>query len=306
MAQFGMPVLYALLVWWLSTGAIIYLDSRPRPTFRWSMLGATVLLAASLYGLVASSDDATIGGAYVGFSCGILIWAWLEMSFLLGFLTGPRKHACPAGCAGWHHFGHAIQAVLYHELAILLGAALVVTATWGQPNQIGTWTFLILWGMRQSAKLNMFLGVRNLSEELFPAHLQYLTSFLRKKRMNLLFPVSVTASTVIGVLVLESGLAAEAEPFMQTGLTFLATLVALAILEHWFLVLPLPATALWNWGKRSRAAGEDIAGAPESRGAVLAVARQPGRSVRAGALAAHRARSLPGALRARARRYRAP
>ena len=29
--------------------------------------------------------------------------------------------------------------------------------------------------------------------------------------------------------------------------------MALAILEHWFLVLPLPAAALWNWGLKSRA-----------------------------------------------------
>ena len=27
----------------------------------------------------------------------------------------------------------------------------------------------------------------------------------------------------------------------------------LAVLEHWFLVLPLPSEALWSWGLRSRA-----------------------------------------------------
>ena len=35
--------------------------------------------------------------------------------------------------------------------------------------------------------------------------------------------------------------------------TFVGTLLTLAILEHWFLVLPLPADALWSWGLRSRA-----------------------------------------------------
>jgi hypothetical protein len=27
----------------------------------------------------------------------------------------------------------------------------------------------------------------------------------------------------------------------------------LAVLEHWFLVLPLPVAALWGWGTRARA-----------------------------------------------------
>ena len=42
-ADHGLPVLYALFVWWFSTGLILYLDGLPRRTFRWSMLGATVL-----------------------------------------------------------------------------------------------------------------------------------------------------------------------------------------------------------------------------------------------------------------------
>ncbi|MBV8868454.1 MAG: DUF3623 family protein, partial [Acetobacteraceae bacterium] len=48
MAHYLAPVLFALFVWWFSTGLIIFLDGLPRRTFRWSMLGATVLLAASL------------------------------------------------------------------------------------------------------------------------------------------------------------------------------------------------------------------------------------------------------------------
>jgi G3E family GTPase len=44
-----------------------------------------------------------------------------------------------------------------------------------------------------------------------------------------------------------------ATAFAASGFTFLATMMALAILEHWFLVLPLPAAKLWHWGLRSRA-----------------------------------------------------
>jgi G3E family GTPase len=75
--------------------------------------------------------------------------------------------------------------------------------------------------------------------------------------MNLLFPVSVTVSTVIAVLLVRAAMAPGASAFQAAGFTFLATLMILAILEHWFLVflvVPLPAAALWSWGLRSRKA----------------------------------------------------
>jgi hypothetical protein len=111
---------------------------------------------------------------------------------------------------------------------------------------------MILWVMRQSAKLNLFLGVRNLSEEFLPEHLRYLESFFRKRPMNLLLPISITASTMLAVLLWQEALADGAGAFQVIGHTFLATMLTLAVLEHWFLVLPLPATALWQWSLRSR------------------------------------------------------
>jgi putative photosynthetic complex assembly protein 2 len=254
MTLYGLPILYALFVWWFSTGLIIYLDGLPRHTFRWSMLGATALFAASIYGLAITGRDITIYGAYAAFTCGMLAWGWQEISFYMGFVTGPRTESCAEGCRGWRHFGHAIETSLYHELAIIASAALVVAASWGAPNQVGTWTFMVLWWMHQSAKLNVFLGVLNLNEEFLPAHLGFLKSFLTKKPMNLLFPVSVTISTVVAALLVQQATAADADVFQATGFTFLAILMTLAILEHWFLVLPLPAAALWGWGLKSRVA----------------------------------------------------
>ena len=249
MALHAHAVLFALFVWYFSTGVILYLDGLAVRTFRWSMLGATVLLCVALHGLASSSDDATPLGAYLAFTYGVLAWAWQEMAFLMGFLTGPRRHGCAPGCGGWQHFWHAVQAVLYHELAIVAGAALVVAVTWGGVNQVGTWTFMILWGMRESAKLNVFLGVRNLNEEFLPAHMEFLKSYLTKKPMNLLFPVSVTLSSVIAVVLVQR--AGGADEFAATGFTFLATMLVLAVVEHWFLMLPVPFGKLWQWGLRS-------------------------------------------------------
>jgi putative photosynthetic complex assembly protein 2 len=251
-SEHGLPVLYALFLWWFSTGLILYLDGLPRRTFRWTMLGTTALAALALYGLAVSSSDTTLTGTYVAFTSGLMVWAWHETSFLMGFVTGSRTTPCAHGCRGWRHFVHAVETILYHELAIAASAVAVVALTWGGANQVGTWTFLLLWGMRLSAKLNVFLGVPNLTEEFLPAHLHYLKSFLTKKPMNLLFPVSVTVSTVIAGFLVMQATAAEALLFEAAAFTFLAALMVLAILEHWFLVLPLPDAALWRGALSSR------------------------------------------------------
>lgn len=252
MTEYLYPALFALFVWWASTVAIIYLDGLPKKTFKYSMIGATVIFAISLIGLQTSAQDASVTGAYLAFTWGLLAWGWQEMSFYMGYVTGSRKQPCPENCRGWPHFVHAVQTSLYHELAIIVAAVAVVWLTWGAPNQIGMWTFMVLWWMHQSAKLNVFLGVRNLNEEFLPEHLEFLKGFLNKKSMNLLFPFSVTISTVITALLVVAAMAEGTSAFERAGYTFLAVLMALAILEHWMLVLPMPTATLWSPGLKSR------------------------------------------------------
>ncbi len=246
MALYVTPAAFALAVWWFSTGVIVYLNNLPPRTFRWSMAGGSLIAAAALYRLHVSSGLATPAAAYTAFTCGVLVWGWHEMAFFMGLLTGPRRTACPHGCGGWAHFGHGIQACLDHELAIIISAVAVLWATLGAPNQVGLWTFMILWGMRQSAKLNVFLGVRNLNEEFLPAHLMFLKSFMKRRPMNALFPVSIVLGTwITAILVAHAG---EAQTrFQSVGLTFLITMLALGVIEHWFLVLPLPFARIWGW-----------------------------------------------------------
>jgi putative photosynthetic complex assembly protein 2 len=269
MLQYGVPVLYALFVWWFSTGLIIYLDGLPRSTYRWTMLGATAALGVACYGLVVSRSDTGIAGAYHAFTGALVVWGWLEASFLLGFLSGGRKEPCPPGCSFWRRFRLAAETVAHHELAIAAGAALVLALTWGGSNPVGPWTFLLLWGMRCSAKLNLFLGVPNLNSQFFPDHLRFLVSYLPKKPMNLFFPVSITASTALAVLLVQRAIAAE--PAAATGLTLVVALLALAILEHWFLMLPVPDAALWSWAQRKTAADES---GPEALPALPSINRR--------------------------------
>ncbi|MEM7026597.1 MAG: putative photosynthetic complex assembly protein PuhE [Pseudomonadota bacterium] len=246
------PAGFALFLWWFGTGVIVYLDGLPKQTFRRTMSITSVIALIALVGLVYSKHDMTATGALISFSCGLLLWGWQELSYFLGFITGPRKDACQEECKGWRHFIHALQVNLYHELAIIAGAIAIILLTRDGANQIGTWTYLLLWWMQLSAKLNVFLGVRNLSEEFLPKHMNYMKSFLKKRKMNCLFPFSVTFLTILCVYLIQQALSMQPGSFQVLHYSLLATLVALALIEHWLLVLPISSTALWDVWLRLR------------------------------------------------------
>lgn len=254
MSLYALPILYTLFAWWFSTGVILYLNGLPRWTYKWTMGAATLLLLLALAGLYATRDDTRVTGAYLAFTCALLVWAWQEVAFLLGYVTGPRRLPCPPDARGWRRAGFALQTLLHHEAALIALGAAVVLLTWGGSNMTGLLAFAIFWVMRQSAKLNVFLGVRNLSESFLPTHLKYLQTYFRRKPMNPLFPVSVAVSTWLAVQIWQGATADGAGTFDATMLTFAGTLMSLAILEHAFMVLPLPSEALWAWGLRSRGA----------------------------------------------------
>lgn len=260
MLALTLPVVFAVFVWWFSTGLILLLDNLPRTTFRWSLVISSALAGGALLGLAHTAEQTDEAGAYCAFTCALLVWGWHELTFLTGWLTGPRKVASPAGIRGWPRFSQAVAAILWHELGILAMGAAIAAITWNAPNQVGTWTFAVLWTMRTSAKLNLFLGVRNLSEEFLPPHLKYLQSFFRRRPMNGLFPVSVTVATTVAAAMVAA--AVQAGPAAATGLILVTTMLALAILEHWLLVLPLPSTALWRWAMRKPADQPPLPTAP--------------------------------------------
>ena len=250
MLALTIPVLFAVFVWWFSTGLILLLDNLPRTTFRWSLVISTALALSALVGLGHTASQTSASAAYCAFTCALLVWGWHELSFLTGWITGPRRSPATPGASEARRFVQAVQAILWHELGIVGAGLAIVAITWQAPNQVGTWTFMVLWSMRTSAKLNLFLGVRNLSEEFLPPHLAYLPSFFRRRNMNLLFPVSVTAATAAAAMMVATAI--DAPPTAAIGLMLVTAMLALAILEHWLLVLPLPATALWRWAMRQR------------------------------------------------------
>ena len=246
--------LFTVFIWWFTTGVIIYLDGLPQGTFKVSMTVATGLLALALYGLAETRGDTSVAGAYIAFTCALTAWGWNEMGFLMGLITGPRTTPCPDEISGTTRLNAAIQSVLYHEFAIAVTALAVMIVTAEGANQVGLWTFATLWVMRLSAKLNVYLGVPNVTEEFLPPHLTYLKSYFRIAPMNALFPVSITLATLLTVYLASLASAPAASHFDMTAFTLLATLSGLALIEHWFMVLPIPSEALWKWGLVSHTA----------------------------------------------------
>jgi putative photosynthetic complex assembly protein 2 len=256
MIAYGLPILATLALWWVSTGVILHLDSLDRRTFGRSMVGASVILVLSLWFTRQSSSQTTPGSAYLAFACGLVTWGWQLLSFYTGFVTGPRKAACSPDCRGFSRFIEALRTSLHHELSAVLGALALLALTHGQPNRVALWTYLILWWMHESAKLNAFFGVLNLGEDMLPSHLAYLASFMRRRPMNLLFPISVTVSTIAATLLFQHAVRTDASAFETTSDTMLAALMALAVAEHWFLVVPIDANEIWRSFRRQPAADE--------------------------------------------------
>jgi putative photosynthetic complex assembly protein 2 len=210
--------------------------------------------------LVASRNDPSSAAAYLAFFGALSLWGWHEVSYLFGFISGPRPEPCPPDASGWQRFVLGVKTCIYHELAVLATVAALAALTWNAQNRIGLYTFAILWLMRWSAKLNIFLGVRNLHEEFWPAHLDYLKSFVRRRSMNELFPVSVFFATLTLLFLSFSAVQAGDDVAQRTGMMLLATLLALALLEHWLLVVNVRDDVLWRPGMRSRGGGGTAAG----------------------------------------------
>ncbi len=137
-----------------------------------------------------------------------------------------------------------------------------------------------LWGARQSAKLNVFLGVLNLDEQFVPPHLATCAASWRpadepavpvlRHRRHRARDHPACRPPCAGVT-----------PVHAAGLTFVITMLSLAVLEHWFLVLPLPFARLWSWALTLRSRPSLRQRAPGPR-AGRTCGTRPGRKGRRG------------------------
>lgn len=261
--------LIALLVWWSATGLILVVVKRADRRdgsaeaaetasagagpahLRATLYGAPLGVAGAL-GLWASFSDPSLLGVYGAFLSAVLLWGWFELAFLCGLVTGPNMRPCPRGVPAWERFLRAWGTVAYIQMALTGATLTLLVAGWDAANPVGMWTFVVLFAARISAKLNLYLGVPKFNEEFLPLPMRHLPSHFRDAPMNAFFPIAATALTLVaaywllgvfGVVSLGalSGAAAAA------GFALLAAMTALALVEHWMMVTPLPDAKLWRW-----------------------------------------------------------
>jgi putative photosynthetic complex assembly protein 2 len=175
--------LFALFVWWFSTGAILVVVKRADlaggSAHLTAVLAGLPLLGLGWYGLVGTMGSATVANVYGAFLSALAIWGWFELAFLCGIITGPNVRPCPQGIPRWERFVRAWGTIAHSEMALIATAVVMVALCWEAPNAFGLWTFLVLFFARISAKLNVYLGVPNINVEFLPEPVRHLASHFR-------------------------------------------------------------------------------------------------------------------------------
>lgn len=239
----------AIVVWWLSTGIVLFAVNQAEAGSGrlWKLMVPMTCVGIIGFALmVIGSEHKTPMGSYMGFFGALFVWSWHEAAFLTGALTGSRRTECPPGLSGWGRFRAAWQAVCDHEIAILLTAMGLWFALAGADNLFGLAAFGLLWGMRISAKLLIFLGAPHAISEMMPRRIAHLKSYFNTTRTTPLFPLLLAVAMGL-LIVLVTGAMRSTEDYSLVGHTLLAAFMALAIVEHLVLVLPVSDTALWRW-----------------------------------------------------------
>ncbi len=240
----------ALFLWWFATGIILLVVRRSDRSggeahFQSVVLGVP-MLALGVAALIVTGQDTSVAATYASFMGAIAVWGWIELAFLSGVVTGPDKRPAPPGARGSRRFAAAWGAVAHHEILLLLGLVTVVALNGATENTAGLWTYAILFIARIAAKLNLFYGVPRINLEFVPSTLTHVKSHMRQGRVTFAFPIAITLLTFATGCFAERLIAAE-DPGAQVKFALLTAISGLALLEHWFMVLPLPDARLWRW-----------------------------------------------------------
>ena len=239
-----------LFLWWFSTGIILWrvrvADNGTAQDHVNSVVIGLPLLVLGLYAARASLPDLSTNGIYLAFLAALALWGWIELAFLSGVITGPNRSPCPPFTSQRDRFWRAVSTIAWHETLLVTTLFGLGLATIHAANPFAFGTFGLLFVARISAKLNLFLGVPRINTQFLPKPLAHLPSHFRIGRITAFFPLSVSALTVFSALLLERAVNVE-HPGMSVGYSLLTCLCLLALLEHWFMVLPLPDEKLWRW-----------------------------------------------------------
>ena len=243
---------FVIFMWWISTTLILALTRKHGTVNNINtMILLTIVLVLGFLLLIYSRNVTTVVSAYTGFVSIMMIWAWQETAFLVGWITGNRKSKCPKDAKGVRRAWLAFQTISYHELTLVIMGFSIWVITKDAINDIAFETFLVLWVMRLGAKINVFLGVRNFYEEFLPKKISYLTSYFKRKSYNPLFPFLLALTSIVDMLFWYNAVT-TADSFERTSSTIIAALLGLGIVELILMMLPFQLDRIWRLGLLKR------------------------------------------------------
>ena len=235
-----------LLFWWAATGFTFAMQASPSAIVV-SLVTSALLAAVGLVFVVRSRTDVTARGARIAFLGSALLWWWCAVVFYAGWgvrLAGMNAtQTIPA-----RSWSLAIDAIAATWRADALGVAilaLVFATVRRSPNRAAFWSLSIFWGTLQTAKLNVFFGVRNAGIELLPPHLAGLGAFFGPSLNSPLLVITLLALAAL-LLYLGNRVRHATSTFERHAGAMLLMLVALAFLEHAVLGASA-ALPLWNF-----------------------------------------------------------
>ena len=251
------PFIVTVIIWFMATGIIAWADNRGRATFRRSVMIGGFAGILGLVAILLSAFSVSVAAVYTAFIGALMVWGWHEIGFLTGAAAGPRRTPCAPGTRGLDRFVQASATVLHHEVALALTALMLISLSWNAPNQIGVTVFVLLFGLRLSSKINLFVGVPNSTTEMLPAHLDYLKSYFGANRLTALLAGSILAILALAGWFASLAIAAAQGSPEMVGASLLTALCLLGALEHVFLALPFRDGMLWGWALPKRGIGQE-------------------------------------------------
>lgn len=243
-ASIGASLALVVGFWWAATGLTLAMQ-RNAFTSMASLVVATLFAAVGAALIVITQYETTVRGARWAFLGAALIWWWCSTIFYAGLGIDIASDATSGIPERTFAFAlQAIQATLRPDLVGVFALVVIGALVRRKPNRFAFGALFTFWGTLQTAKLNVFMGVRNSGVDWLPEHLVPLSQFFGPARNSLLLPVTIV-SLAAGFLWVMQLSRSAATSFGKHGYAMIALLLGLAVLEHVMLGVNL-ALPLWD------------------------------------------------------------
>jgi putative photosynthetic complex assembly protein 2 len=235
--QIVVAVLFAIVLWWVSTGAIIVMYRKEPWTYDASVGAYTVVAAASMAVLILLRNTSELWAIYVCFSAGTLVWGWNLACYYTGYITGPKDPQPRDNLSDAERFHHAIRRSAHHEWVSVLLVVASVGLAWGATNRAGFGCIILFYTLHMLAKLSIYFGVANFSGAWLPAHLQYITAYFGPRQFHW-FSICAIGIGLIGTVWSVAGIQTSVTQSQTVSYAFWGLICAAAVLELVVLLIP--------------------------------------------------------------------